>query len=241
LVAAAFNNTRVAESELRTLVPSASHQQLADAYYALYRLYIRLGRYAKAVADERLMAAADSQQTLSKEEAAEAETMERLPDFRIVSRSPSKLRTTFALDSRIIEAPVTINGKQEYFEIDTAAGMSLATESEAAQLGIQMIGGTVWATGTGGGPAKGARYGVAEQLKIGNTEMRDVAFLVIPDSILDVYPPGHRGGDRFARAPGSPNSSLETEWGIECRLSGEASRPAPRQSTVRRGLSADDG
>jgi clan AA aspartic protease (TIGR02281 family) len=195
-VAAALNDERTAETELREAKRvGASRDQLADAHFALYRLYQRKGKYKRAVMEERRtweLASADRQP--SDAERADAEAQEQLPDTEVVSRKAATVPYTTWPDSGIVLAQVTINGVAAQFALDTGAHMSALTEAEAKRLGLKITEGQAVLNGSSGASSS-ARYGVAERLKIGNTEIRNVSFMVLPDKleVFETIPLGQQG------------------------------------------------
>ncbi|MCX6630046.1 MAG: retropepsin-like aspartic protease, partial [Candidatus Solibacter sp.] len=75
------------------------------------------------------------------------------------------------------------------------ASMSVMTEAEAKRLGMRMVEGQPQFFGPSGENSSSGRYAVAERLSIGNTEMRNAAFLVLPDGleVFEAIPLGQQG------------------------------------------------
>jgi hypothetical protein len=98
-----------------------------------------------------------------------------LPDQVTLKRDRSFLR-----HSGDLWIPVLINGKPVTFFLDTGAGLSTMSESEAKRLGL-----TVRQGGTSLGSSTGSRIGfrcaVARELVVGNIRLRNVSFAVLPD------------------------------------------------------------
>jgi hypothetical protein len=232
-VAAAFGDESGAERELSAIKRSSvSRQQLADAYFSLYRMYQRKGKYKRAVMEERRtweLASADRQPTNA--ERADAAAQELLPDTELVSRRAATMPYKTWPDSRIVLAPITINGVAAEFALDTGALMSAVTEGEAKRVGLRITEGQALLNGSSGASSS-ARYGVAERLKIGNTEIRNVSFLVLPDNleVFETIPLGQQG------ALGLPVMlALETmRWNDRHELSVgfRARRAEPRNSSL---------
>ncbi|MGD0872143.1 MAG: retropepsin-like aspartic protease [Bryobacteraceae bacterium] len=196
-VAVAFNDERGAEKELSTVARSgASREQLADMHHALYRLYYRNGHYRKAALEERQTWALAPDFVPSAAAKADAEVVERLPDLEVASRRPATTTFTHWPGSAKVIAPLTINEQAAQFAIDTDASISVTTEAEAKRLGMKMTVGQALFDGISGERSTNGRYAVADRLRIGNTEIRNVAFLVLPDDleVLADVPLGQRGG-----------------------------------------------
>jgi hypothetical protein len=193
VVDASFDDLHGTESEWKKLGPAGTpKEQLADAHYAMYRLYLRLGRYRQAVAELPKMAAADPSRALSAQEKAQADALGRLPDLKVASSKPATIPTTFWEGSKTMVIAVTINGRPMKLGIDIAAGMCGVTQAEAKRLGLKMVGADTEFRGGGGNLAQ-VHYAVAEHMRVGNTELRDVAFVVLSDSNFTMVPEGERG------------------------------------------------
>ena len=79
--------------------------------------------------------------------------------------------------------PLTLNGQTREYVFDTGANLSVVTESQAAELGLEMLGQTA-GVGSITQDSAPARIGVARRLTIGNLEFENVVFLVMPDASL---------------------------------------------------------
>jgi hypothetical protein len=93
-----------------------------------------------------------------------------------------------------IVLPVSIHGKTAHWALDTGANFSLISEKEAAMFGAAVDDSSASVTDSAGGAAK-IRTAVIDELSIGDTRLRNVAFLVLSDSqepISDLQP-GERG------------------------------------------------
>jgi hypothetical protein len=78
--------------------------------------------------------------------------------------------------------PVTFQTDSLDFVFDTGAEFSVMIESVAKKYGVKMIGGKVW-TGTSTSKKVEGRMGLLS-IRLGPVELRNVAFLVLPDSAL---------------------------------------------------------
>lgn len=78
---------------------------------------------------------------------------------------------------------VTSNGQSEDFVFDTGAMFSTVSESCAKQLGIHVLESAV-NVGTSIGSKVQTKVGIADNLQIGELQIENVAFLVVPDEML---------------------------------------------------------
>ena len=92
--------------------------------------------------------------------------------------------------------PLKINGHDAEYAMDTGASMSLVTESEAKRLGLTILPGTPLFNGITGAETSQAHYAYAARFKIANTELRNIAFVVVPDNSLELFQrlPQHQRG-----------------------------------------------
>jgi hypothetical protein len=133
---------------------------------------------------------------LSDAEMSDARVVARLPDLKVVSRRPAIISYTNWPDASLVVAPLAINGHAAQFALDTGASISIMTATEAKRLGMKLMeGGEAIVTGGAGERTKNGHYAVADRLRIGNTEIRNAAFLVLPDGlqVFETIPPGQQG------------------------------------------------
>jgi hypothetical protein len=198
ITAAAFNDVRSAEKELTAVIRSGpSPEQLGEVHYQLYRLYSRIGQYRRAAVEERKVWSIPEVGWAPSEAAkADADALERLPDLQVASRRPATTSYSEWPGRATIVIPVTINGRSPVrFGIDTGAGMCGMTESLAKRLGLRISPGQPLYDGMAGTQSTAGHYATAERLIIGNTEFRNVSFLVLPDEleVLQEIPADERG------------------------------------------------
>ena len=197
IMATAFNDVRGAEKEISAVMRSGlSPQQLGEVHYQLYRLYNRIGQYHNAVAEERkLWSTAEAGWTPSDVEKADADALERLPNLEVVSRRPATTSYSEWPGRATVVVPVAINGQLARFGFDTGAGMCGMTETLAKRFGLRISIGQPLYDGMAGAQSTAGHYAIAERLKIGNTEFRNVSFLVVPDQleVLQEIPTDERG------------------------------------------------
>jgi hypothetical protein len=194
LTDAAFNDLRGVETEWKKLASAGtSKEQLADAHAAMFRLYLRMGQYRTAVTELERMVAADPSRELTEQDRARVDAYRRLPDLKVVSSKQATIPTSFWEGSKTPVVAVTINGRPMKLGIDIASGINGVTQAEAYRLGLRTIEGEAGFRGGGGNLAQGVHYAVADRMHVGNTELRDVVFLVFPNSNFAMLPLGERG------------------------------------------------
>lgn len=86
-------------------------------------------------------------------------------------------------------ADATVNGHSQEAVLDTGAGLSVVSRSTAARLGLRMLEREA-TIGSAARDAVPTRIGVAERFEFAGLELRDVAFLVLEDSQLELPVPG---------------------------------------------------
>jgi len=114
---------------------------------------------------------------------ADVAALELLPDLEVVSRRPAVAAYTNWPNSQRIVSPMTINGQPVQFAIDTDASMAAASEAEAARLGLRPTAGQPAYDGFTGARSTEGHYAIADRLIIGDTELRNVSFVVLPDKL----------------------------------------------------------
>jgi hypothetical protein len=106
--------------------------------------------------------------------------MAKLADQTVARRTTaSVLYSTW--EGGEIAAPVTTNGKQARYALDTDSNLQVLCDSEARRLGLEEVKGDLAILGITGTTAPGARMAVAKSFVIGKTELRNVAFVVLRD------------------------------------------------------------
>jgi predicted aspartyl protease len=195
LAAAAFNDIRRAEREFRAAIRShAGRDQQYAAHEALFHASFRNGWYRRAAMEAKKKWALKPGNEPPDWERELVRLFEQLPDLELVSRKAATVTYTTWRGGQIV-APLAINGQAARFALDTDMNMSVITEAEARRLGMRVSAGETAVTGVTGSSAPGGHTAVAGRLQIGGAELRNVAFLVVPDStgkFMD-YPVGERG------------------------------------------------
>jgi len=127
-------------------------------------------------------------------ERTQVRLFEQMPDLEIASRKAGTVSYTTWRSGQIV-TPLVINGQAARFALDTDMNMSVITEAEARRLGTRVLATEVAVIGVTGSSAPGGHTAVADRLKVGGIEIRNVTFLVVPDDTgkFMEYPVGERG------------------------------------------------
>ena len=191
---AAEDHRTAAEAELNALI--AKSPQSADAYAAhstLAHFYLRLGHFHSAESQMLAMlalkpTASDLQNTQSL-----FELLGRYPDLTISSSHPATIRS-HTNDGNIF-APVTVNGSDGTYMLDTGINLSIMSESEAARLGLKPQSSITRLSDISGTKSAELQVVDVDDLIVGGTHLRHVPFLVMADTngAFTGLPPGHRG------------------------------------------------
>jgi len=111
-----------------------------------------------------------------------AETLQDIPPQTILKRDDT------TLDISGTEIELTLYGQAREYIYDTGANYSVLIESEANEVGVDILAGGIDVGSVTGRTVK-ADLGVADSLTIGNMLLRNVVFLVLPDEAL-TFPGG---------------------------------------------------
>ena len=184
-VAAAFNRPAEAEAELSRFLAAPGDSALrGQAEELLADTYLREHRYG-AAADvyARLLAIAP--------DSAKADLRNSIALFGALRDVPPQT-VSFAGDvdvpttrdkANLVNLPVQSGGAAQDFIFDTGANLSTVTESAARALGFRVIEQAI-TVGAATGSNTLSRLAVAPELRIGAATVRNVVFLVLPDSAL---------------------------------------------------------
>jgi predicted aspartyl protease len=165
-VAAAFNDSTRAEEEFRTWQRSAKQSDfpaLGEAVVWIAQMHVRNGRYQFELPRLKLPDMG-------------------VPNLAVAARGSSSLQAEVTQDHYLIP-PVSVNGQNARLALDTGAGISIITESEARRLGLTNLATQLEFTWFAGAKSK-QHIAVAKRVAIGNFEFHDVAFGVIADEDL---------------------------------------------------------
>lgn len=175
-VAAAFRDMATAEKQLNEILRRRPRAEEArDAYDHLAHLYLDAGLYRRfRVTMEAKWATVTDRSMVEQERAAYAAFLP-LPDQLVKRRRRFRLR-----DATDLWLPCTINGTAVTFFLDTGAGISAISESEAERLHLEFTGAQS-GVGSSTGKHTQVRTAVARDLMVGDIHLRNVSFIVLPD------------------------------------------------------------
>jgi hypothetical protein len=194
VVATAFNDVTKAEKEFQLVFKSAPKSEEAfEAHVWLIYLYQRAGRFRQAVAqiDEILKVKPDRADL--KNARALFAAFGQYPEQAVAARSFSSVR--YIVKDGNLFIPVSVNSRSSTYIVDTGAAFSTLSESEATQLGLAIYDASGHEAADSAGLKFGVRIAIADRLKVGNVQLRHVAFLVVRDDQQPFInlPAGERG------------------------------------------------
>jgi len=174
--ATALNQNDAAEKLLRQIIRRAPRSpEAAEAHKLLSRIYIRTGRYKRATdnLDEWRRVFPNSADAHA--ERRDVDQFRGLPDQINGQRRPGVLKHEGDL-----AIPLTVNGKECTFLMDTGAGVSIITQQAAERLGLEFrgAGGVI---GDSSGKGFAAKTAVAKELILADMRLKNVSFFVVPD------------------------------------------------------------
>lgn len=192
-VASAFNDNRDAVKYLNQVIKQdTDSNDVAEAHEKLVDIYNRLGMSHETLQQFDAILKMDPKRR-------DVESLR--PIFASFSRYPDqsigKQRRTIVhaeISKHGIVIPLSINGKVVHWLLDTDFSMSIMSESEARMLGLTIDNGSAHATDLNGGSTT-IHSTVVPQLAIGNVQLRNVPFVIMPDSQQpwDEWPSGRKG------------------------------------------------
>jgi len=183
IVACTFNDVSGCERFMQLVLRSGtSREDKAAAQDRLAILYMSLGRSRLALphheAAWKLKAPAASDPDI---DGVLLRAYAAFPDISVAAFHACSL--PYGRSGGDLAVAVTINGEPGTYTLDTGAGYSSVSESEARRVGmrIQEIA-AIPVAGFTGASAPVARVAVADRLELGRIQFRNVPFLVLPDS-----------------------------------------------------------
>jgi predicted aspartyl protease len=178
-VEASLNKIERAQTDLHKVIQTDPHSE--DAYQAhdlLCNMYERNGLYREAL---RELQAAFAERPNAKDVQNAIpvfQALARSPDMTVAKRRLSKVHRTPGDHS----LPFKLNGKDDNFGFDTGAIISIMSDREAAHLGLNAEVVNSKMGDSSGNGISGFRVAVADDLVIGGLHLKNVPFLVVPDT-----------------------------------------------------------
>ena len=192
-VASAWNNSKQAEKYLKRAIEKATNSEdAAEAHEQLGYLYARSGRYRDVVRELdsilRLNPGRSDVENIRVIYSALAEHgNQTVEGYR-------RATIDAEVSSRGVVLPVLVRGREVHWLLDTDFNICAISESEAKLLGVVPTQASAEAGDSETGTVK-VRTAVINELLIGPVRLRNVAFMIVPDSQppMNELPPGHRG------------------------------------------------
>ena len=188
-VACAFNEVEECEKTLRSIIRSnPASEEAGEARGLLIYFYQRSGHFRRALAEIDALLAVDPNNESLKSARDLFGALSQYPDQTVAKRQPSA--APFRIKAGNLFVPVSINGGEGSYILDTGANFSTMSESEARRLGLAIQRGGASITDMTG-RSMGARTTVVNELRVGATRLRHVAFLVVGDDqqpFIDLTP-----------------------------------------------------
>jgi predicted aspartyl protease len=192
-VASAFNHTKAAEKYLKRAIKLKPNSADAEeAHERLVDLYSRLGKYHDALRQlDAALTIKPANPDLTNERALLA-AWGKHPDQSLRKARSARIHADVRKNG--VTLPLSIHGKTVHWALDTGANISIMSEAEARMLGVAVDDSSASVDDSAGGKAK-VRTAVVDELALGGVRLRNVAFLVLPDSQEPMrdQPPGERG------------------------------------------------
>jgi hypothetical protein len=192
-VASAFNDPTAAAKYFNEAITSQPDSHSADdSRDMLTDLYGRYGRYHDALHElDESLKIHPGRADLVNARLLYAEWAKH-GDQSADAVPPSTSRGHFGREGIVL--PVAIHGKTAHWALDTGANFSLISEKEATLFGIPIDEAPASITDAAGGSSK-IRTAVSDEISIGGATLRNVAFLVLPDTQepMSDLQPGERG------------------------------------------------
>lgn len=189
VTAHAFNDPAASDRHLADLGPGAEalpDSLRAEVYRMRFRNRVRLQEYDAAMDAARALASLPGADSATRADVAnEARAVEALvgaPGLRIVARRSTELARR--PDGRV---PVQMGDSIRGYVFDTGANLSALMRSEADALGLEILPAGV-EVGTSTGAKVTADVTVAPRVRLGDVELANVPFLVLPDAALTFTP-----------------------------------------------------
>lgn len=189
-VASAFNRTEEAERELSQIMRSDA-QESSSAAEGLLGLYMRTGRFEEALklADVVLRSSPERGDVSNLRSLL---TAARATNQQVMSSKQARFDCEAGAGG--VRMPMSVNGRDVSWALDTGFTLPGLSEAEALMLGIAVPETTGEAI-DGQGGSTSVRLAVADRVTIGGTELRQVLMAVFSDAQppWDEWQPGQRG------------------------------------------------
>jgi hypothetical protein len=174
-----FNQIKPAKKDLEAVIKAAPHSEDAhEARALLAQMYFRNGLYRESYLQLEDMQAEDPNAQDVKNMSSLLRVLSR-SDQIVVAKRESAL--PMFMNGSGVYIPITLDGHEAHYSLDSGASPSLMSESEAKRLGLEILD-TTTQMGSVTAQHFGARIAVVKDLVIGGLHLQNVAFDVLPDA-----------------------------------------------------------
>ena len=174
-----FNQIKPAEKDLEAVIQAAPHSEDAhEARALLAQLYFRNGLYRESYVQLEAMEVEDPSAQDVKNMSSLLRVLSRW-DQVVVAKRESTL--PMFMNGSGVYLPITLDGHEAHYSLDSGASPSLMSESEAKRLGLEVVD-TTTQMGSVTAQHFGARIAFVKDLVIGGLHVQNVAFDVLPDA-----------------------------------------------------------
>jgi len=188
LVHGVFNQPEISNMFIDTLLKSPIKDNIFTIYELKTQNHAKLFQYKEAAATlQKLMTNYDSiigpdEKKNFKSEMQIWEALTDVPSQKIVKLEETKLQL---IDDVLgmLRVPVTIDTSKYEFIFDTGANLSTVTETYAKKIGLHVLDKTIDVSSSNSNVIK-SKLGYADKIKLGNIEISNVVFIIMPDSAL---------------------------------------------------------
>lgn len=171
-VACAFNDIAKCEQRLRDVLASKPDPDTAkQVHNILAGVALRQGQYRRALQEIDALLVISPSDTDARESRPIAEAMSRFPDQSVQGASRANIR----MDKD--KLPLLINGKKASYSFDTGANLSVISELDALQFGMEIQNVKSGSRDINGNSVL-FRVALAKDVDLGGIELKNVAFLV---------------------------------------------------------------
>lgn len=188
-VACAFNDIARCERRLRDVLASKPPPDTAkQVHNILAGVALRQGQYRRSLQEIDALLAIPPNDTDARESRPIADALSRFPDQSVQGTTRANIR----MDKG--KLPLLINGKKASYFFDTGANLSVISELDAVQFGMEIQNVKSGSKDINGNSVL-FRIALAKDLSLGGIELKNVAFLVADKTqqpFIDM-PAGERG------------------------------------------------
>lgn len=191
----AFGKLKKSDDLINHMLTECSKSMPDSMKYLLYELlidnYTKESEYNKALTYyKKLNNVTDDSITISKRSSYQNmiqlyEAMAELPPLKVNTKGTEHYIPLHRNGIGHYVVPVTINNNSENFVFDSGANMSVLTQSMAKKMNVQIFDKHQVNIGTSTDHMIKAQVGFAPHIRIGDLELENAVFLILPDELLN--------------------------------------------------------